>query len=97
MDILEQHQELANLIRAADSVGDAILRVRNFSDPDGTLYSLQEILSDMESRIAGMLQVGHRELGYVWGVELQRIERAYGVPWMEKLSDWMLTDGKPRE
>ena len=96
MDILEQHQELANLVQAADSVGDAILRVRNFLHPCGTLYELQRSLSELESRIAGMLQVGHHELDSVWGVELQRIERAYGVPWKEELSDWMMTDGKPR-
>jgi hypothetical protein len=97
MDIIEQHQELANLVRAADSVGDALRRLQDMQNASVPIGDLQSVLSMLQSRIAGMFRLGHQELECVWTVELERLWNAYGIEFKEEESDWMLTDGKPRE
>jgi hypothetical protein len=58
---------------------------------------LQSVMSTLQSRIAGMFRLGHPELECVWTVELEKLWDEYQIEYSEELSDWMLTDGKPRE
>ena len=96
MNIVEQHQELSKLVRAANSTGDALRLLQDMQNVSVPIGDLQSVMSMLQSRIAGMLRLGHPELECVWTVELERLWNEYQIEFSEELSDWMLTDGEPR-